>query len=82
MAETVLLKFSFYLKLNDILNARIQLREKHENNLTIWVSLQKLCSSLHNLLPGVGSKKGQINLPLGHFKHFSNTGLVLKQITS
>lgn len=38
----------------------------------------KVCSSLCNLLPGAGSKTGQVNLPVGPFKHFSNTGPVPK----
>lgn len=82
IVETVLLEFSFYVQLTGIINERIQLKKKHDNNSTIWVSLWKVCSSLCNLLPGAGSEKGQVNLPMGLFKHFSKTGSVPKIITS
>lgn len=74
MAESVVFRLSFHLKLNSI-NTNIQLREKHENNLTIWLSLWKLRSPLFNVLPGAGRKNRQVNLPGAP----ANTSAVLAQ---
>lgn len=75
MAGSVLFRLSSYLKLNSIINTNIQLKGKHEYNLTIWVSLWKLCSPLFNVLPGAGRKNGKVNLPGGP----ANTSELLAQ---